>query len=667
MPRASSSQRSTASRRATALVFALLTTATAARPVPAASPRWTAVGPGGGPVFSLVAAPSDRRVLYGIGDGPSFFRSTDSGGSWQLRAAGLSLPRFAPEAPAVDPGNPSHLFAAALDPSTSDFNPGGVYESADGGATWTSASDGLGDSPRPYVYQLAFDPRDPGALYAATGQGIFVRRPGHAWSPFALDGAQVKALAFDPAARHTFLATVFFFESTERGIFKSTDGGATWMQKSTLIPTTQLAYDAADPRRVDGIDGGGLFRSVDGGETWVRRDIPATVFAFAFGDGPATVYLATGRGAYRSADGGDHWSAFGNRPQDTLFALLAVPGATETLLAAGDRGLWRSIDRAASWTPASLGVAVHSPVTLTVAADAAGTVYFSDLGIFRSADHGASWRSVNQGLTAVSNPPPLPTPLLAAAPLNPRVLYAATGSGMLRSLDGGDHWKAAARPVPLGRLLTDVVVDPTSARTVYATGLAVNGQDDACHTWKSADGGDDWTCLGVDSLALTVHPTHPQVVAAIYGTVLRSADGGLTWSSGGAPADGSGFLSLAFDPANPKVLYFGTTGGTYLSRDGGLSLVRLGKGLPAGSWVKSILVDPANAAVLYAGVVHPLLGGDLQGVGAFRSTDRGAHWQRLGDGLPPEFDGHLALDARNRLLYAATAARGLYRLDLDGR
>jgi photosystem II stability/assembly factor-like uncharacterized protein len=669
MHRSSRIHGSIPSRRGIASVFAGLSIAIAvASPALGAGARWTAVGPGGGRVFSLVTAPSDARVLYGVGDGPSIFRSTNGGGSWELRAAGLSLPRFAPAAPAVDPEDPNHLFAAALDPSTGDFSAGGVYESADGGATWTPASDGLGrSSPRPFVYQLAFDPRDPGALYAATGAGIFVLRPGHAWSPFALDGATVFALAFDPAAPHTFLATVSFPASAERGILKSTDGGATWAQKSAAMPTVQLAYDAGDPRRVAGTDGGGLFHSVDGGETWVTRAIPASAYAFVFGDGPTTLYLATNRGVYRSADAGDHWSAFVNRPQDTLFALLTVHGATETLLAAGNRGLWRSTDGAESWAPASFGVAVHSPVTLTAAMDTAGTVYFSDLGIFRSADHGASWRSVNQGLAASTgfNPPPLPTPRLAVAPSNPQMLYAGTETGVVRSLDGGDHWRAVRQPVPLGRLLTDVVVDPTSPRTVYVTGLAINGQDDSCHSWKSTDAADHWRCLGIDALALAVHPVQPEVVAAIYGTVLRSSDGGSTWSPGGRPADGSGLLSLAFDPVNPNVLYLGTTGGAYASRDRGLSLFRLGKGLPAGAWVESITVDPTNPAVLYAGVVHPLPGGDLQGVGAYRSTDRGAHWQRLGDRLPPEFDGHLTLDAGNRLLYAATSARGLYRLDLS--
>ncbi len=666
MPGMRKSERSKASGQALAVAgAALLMVAGAAHGARGAAPRWTAVGPGGGPVYGLVAAPSEASVLYGLGAGPSFFRSADGGGSWQLRSSGTPLPRFTVQTPAVDPADASHVVAASLDPSTADFPPVGVYESFDGGATWRPASDGLGTDAR-HVQQLVFDPRDPTALYAATNAGIYVRRLQQPWSLVGLGSSQVFSLAFNPAAHRTLLAAAG--PGPTGGIFKSVDGGATWVRKAAIFPPRQISYDPLDTRRVFATDGGGLFRSVDGGETWVRRSIPTSAFAFVLGEEAGTVYLATIGGVYRSADEGDHWSGFGNRPQDSLFAILRAPGTGEILLTAGDRGLWRSTDGAQSWTPASLGIAIHTPVALTVLSDAAGTVYFSDLGVFRSGDHGASWKSVNQGLAASSgvNPPPLPTPLLAASAASPAVLYAGSPAGIVHSVDGGGHWRAALEPTPLGTALNDVVADPTTPRTAYAISYPTLGHEDDCHALKTTDGGDHWQCLPVAALQLVVHPKHPQQLAAIDGSVLRSFDGGASWRAL-ASFDENQLRSLAFDPLNPSVLYVGTFDGVYVSRDGGVSLAKLGTGLPSAAHVESILVDPANSAVLYAGVVHPLAGGDLEGVGAFRSTDRGAHWLPLAVGLPPEFDGHLALDARNHLLYAATAAHGLYRLALGGR
>jgi len=79
MPGMWKSERSKASGQALAFASAaLLLMAGAAHGARGAAPRWTAVGPGGGPVYGLVAAPSEARVLYGLGAGPSFFRSSDA-------------------------------------------------------------------------------------------------------------------------------------------------------------------------------------------------------------------------------------------------------------------------------------------------------------------------------------------------------------------------------------------------------------------------------------------------------------------------------------------------------------------------------------------------------------------------------------------------------------
>jgi photosystem II stability/assembly factor-like uncharacterized protein len=135
----------------------------------------------------------------------------------------------------IDPRNPSTMYAAAVG--------GGVWKSVNGGSSWTPLTDLL--LPNIAVASLAMDPRNSQVLYAGTGEGFF-------------NGDAIRGM----------------------GVFKTTDGGATWTALSATTPAAgamgdfsyvnQIIVSPRDSRRLYAATRTGLFRSNDSGVSWTK-------------------------------------------------------------------------------------------------------------------------------------------------------------------------------------------------------------------------------------------------------------------------------------------------------------------------------------------------------------------------------------------------------------
>ncbi len=201
-----------------------------------------------------------------------------------------------------------------------------------------------------------------------------------------------------------------------------------------------------------------------------------------------------------------------------------------------------------------------------------------------------------------------------------------------------------------------VVLDPRHPSTVWVG----TGEDNAQRTvsygdgvYRSDNGGRTWRNLGLrDSQhigSIVIDPRHSNVVyVAAEGPlwnaggdrgVFKTSDGGKTWTKvlGGNPYTGA--ADLVMDPRNPDVLYAalyqrarrvytlidgGPGSGLYKTTDGGASWTRLNNGLPRVDLGRiGLAISPADPRVIYATVEAA----ERQG-GVFRSTDGGAHWQK---------------------------------------
>jgi photosystem II stability/assembly factor-like uncharacterized protein len=199
--------------------------------------------------------PANPSHLWGS-DGSKLLQSTDGGVTWTAPAS----PDFGCEVLdlAYAPSSPSVLYVAGSKPEgfrcTVPYP--GLFRSVDGGASWTEADAGL---PRHRVAALAVDPHDPQLVYAGDGGAPLALDVGDGvWK--STDGGASWTRAGDELAGHTMAALaaspvsgVLWAADDAGKVFRSSDGGTTWTDESDGLQTSsvhRLAPDPADPRRV---------------------------------------------------------------------------------------------------------------------------------------------------------------------------------------------------------------------------------------------------------------------------------------------------------------------------------------------------------------------------------------------------------------------------------
>jgi hypothetical protein len=288
----------------------------------------------------------------------------------------------------------------------------------------------------------------------------------------------------------------------------------------------------------------------------------------------------------------------------------------------------------------------------SVAADphVPGIVYAgNESGLFRSADNGATWTST--GLSGGGGY------VSAAAGAT---VYAIGAAGLLASQDQGAHWTLLLPGDPFGESLM-LAVDPVTPTTLYIAAYEHHsiGYDSGSLS-RSFDGGLTWTVVeGSENeriAAITVAAGSPNTLFAATapfaqgGGVLglsRSLDYGTTWVL--LTASVQNVSALVVDPTNSSIVYAATFfSGVLKSVDGGNTFTSANSGL-TNLQVASLCIDPLDPSRLYAAT----------GAGVSASADAGATWQPMNNGLPSAaMTGvfGLAIDATGTYLHAATPA-----------
>jgi hypothetical protein len=543
-------------------------------------PAWRPLGP--------FAIPHGRTAGFGPGSRP--------------RVAG----RVA--AVALDPSDPRHLLAGG----------GGVWESRDGGWSWTPRAD---DQPTVVVGAVAFAPGDPSVAYAGTGQG--------------------EALA-----------------ALGVGLLRSGDGGGTWepLVARELLGAGfhDLLVDPGDAGRLLAATTIGLWASPDGGRSWERR-LAGRSWSVSTGTGGEL--LAGGEfGLHRSEDGGATWRPVPLAAAPAGFDRVAVAcgagGQVACVFAAGDGvgHLWRREDDGGEFDP------VKPPADLdsrraghswSCAVDAGDpeVVWLGAAGLHRGArgpDGRWSWVDLAARPAGDSLPPGQHAVMFE--PGNPQALYVANDGGLFRSPDGGRSWRS------LGVGLAVAEVDRLADHAAWL--LAGAGELGTLRY----EGGEVWCPVGAGHPAVAAGA---ELVEAVAGGLAVSADGGSTWAAVALPGVRGAVTALA--ATGPDRLLAGTGEGELvrLARgDGGW--VVAGTARPRPGWVTGVAADPGRPGVAWAAWSGPGHGR------VWRSEDAGATWTDRGRGLPEVPVGAVAPDPdRPGTVFAATDA-GVWRSDDDG-
>jgi photosystem II stability/assembly factor-like uncharacterized protein len=659
--------------RRTILSVFLLSLCLAARPVAAGVNYWSPIGPDGGTVSFLTAAPSNSRILY-AGTPGGVFRSTDGGAHWMRASRGL--PPNDILALAVAPSNPSVLYIKT------GF---GVYASRNGGDTWSQVASKVGgDFFNP---SLAVDPRNSRWVWAGSLGGVFWSHDGGVhWNPATADFlGRIWDIAIDPVHPDTlYVASLRESSVGETGIAKSTDGGRTWKRRSSGLDDvrpeenifdvrTQLTVDPTAPNVVygcfavrtadpDAIPQIVTYRSTDGAATWQATQGGGSPLAV---DRHGVVYA----GNRRSADHGATWQPIAlppNAPKRYLAGEGTLWAGTEIF------GIYRSADGAATWQLSSKGLTATRVTSLAVHPDQPGVLYAgSEIGIRKTVDAGVSWQSVDAGLPAEVFSGKYFSPLLALDPQQPQTVYVASPyltNGFARSNDGGEHWTLLPGD-PYGP--SSLTVDPTTG-VLYLTNVLV--ANDFCGMARSDDNGLSRRCLlPLGSSPPVFDSTSPGTIwtmtldDSLNSVLKKSTNRGDSWTlipTHGLEDAGVRF-SLAIDPLHPRVLYMGTSrisGGIFQrlwrSSDGGIHWGPWGADLGPFWIITDLLIDPQDPTILYAAVTKTDPTQDRSGV--YWSRDGGRTLQPLRDGLPGEVRKLIQDPTNPRVIYALTLNDGIY-------
>lgn len=553
-------------------------------------------------IHAMVQSPSNPDLLF-AGSVTGVWESTDSGDNWKKIQSNTSPVNI--DSLAVDPRSPETVYAGTW---------WRAFKTTDGGKNWKTISNGMIDDSD--VFAVDIDMNNPDNVFASACSGIYYSTNlGEKWTK--VQGIPSTSRRTRDILQHPSIPGTVFAGTTE-GLWVTRDNGKTWALKtSRLLEVNSIAVAPEDPQTVYiATNNYGVMVSKDGGNTFVQNngnlstrltysivsDIERPNRMYA-----TTINTATGGGfIFVSDDGGNNWKpSVGKIDVLSLMPLSIIQDRKNTniLYLATHAGIFRSIDRGASWTqvttpkavvPARRAAARRQVKGKTAAAPAPapvsapgilkigalrekintlayledgknGMIAATNSGLFRTYDINAGWeklpvgKEINQKFITVST-----------SASDPNLIWAGTeNSGVIVSKDGGMTWKQIA-DVPKDIAINIILVNPKNPDYVYIGTKRT--------FFMSKDGGETWTRRGGnlpsgDFAGILVNPNNPNEVFVankldINGGIYQSNNAGDTWQRID-PRDQNiasrRFWSLVFDPKNPNRLLAGTHSGGILS------------------------------------------------------------------------------------------------------
>jgi photosystem II stability/assembly factor-like uncharacterized protein len=660
---------------------------------------------------------------------PTPAKTTDSGEKSPLE--GLTYRLVGP----FRGGRATGVAGVASEPNTYYFGAatGGLWKTIDGGTSWKPLWDDFAEA-SPAVGAVAVAPSDPKTVYAgageinirgnvATGNGLFKSTDaGKSWHFSGLRDSQVIGrIIVDPSDPNVVLVAALghpFGDNEERGVFRSTDGGANWKKVLYVDAKTgasDVAFDPGNPQ----ILYAGMWQAYR--KPWIMES-----------GGP-------GSGLYKSFDGGEHWRRLsgGGLPDGILGRINVAPTpdpkVVYAMIEAKKGGLFRSDDGGETWALISDKNSIKQRAWYfnTVFADPkdAKTVYVLNTSLYRSTDGGKSFKTLKTQHGDNHE--------LWIDPTNPKRMIEGNDGGANVSVDGGETWTsemnqptaqfyhiAADNAFPF-RLYGDqqdnssmsistagrsggvgiedwhpvgggesgfIIPDPTDANIVFGGGYDAEltrydrrtGQSIQITPWPRNTMG--W---GAENLQYRFQWTAPIMISkfaphALYfaaQVLFRSLDQGHSWtvispdltlndkskqqpSGGPLTKDNTSvetydtIFAVAESPQTKDLIWVGSDDGlVHVTEDGGVNWRNVTpREMPEFATVQAIEPDPDNPGTAYVAADRHRLD-DFKPY-AFRTQDYGKSWTPITAGLAADAYLHVIRrdPARSGLLYAGTEA-----------
>ncbi len=610
-------------------------------------------------IGAIAVAPSDPNIIYvasgeglqrpdlSVGDG--IYKSTDAGKTWihlGLRD-GQQIPALA-----IDPHNPDRVFAAVLGHPYGPNAQRGIFRSTDGGKTWKKVlyiNENTGGD------DVAIDPANPNVVYAT----LWEARQG-------------------PSEDHNA------YGGDDGGIFKSTDGGATWNKLTKGLPKGLVhAYVAIAPSRPSRLfatvavnlegdyqtdKGLGIYRSDDAGETWRRITTdPRPAFRIGGGDlpvpkvdpkDPDVVYSASIE-TWKSVDGGKTWTAIRGAPGGDDYQNLWInPNNPNIILLVADQGAIVTVNGGKTWSSwynqptAQLYHVIATntfPYRVCGGQQESGSVCISSRG-----NDGAitfrDWHPV--GVIEYG--------YVAPDPIHPNIIYGAGRNQVSRfHWDTGQVQNVTPIPVMNGKYRTDrtepIIFSPLDSHLIYYAANVLFNTTDGGHSWQTISPDLTRKQPGIPASLGTLADKDPyarKARGAIYaiapsfqnvntvwvgtddGLIWLTRDGGKNWNNVTPPdvTPWSKVTQLVASHFDDETAYASVSRlrvddlhpYIYRTHDGGKTWKLITTGLPDNAPVNTVREDPVRKGLLFAGTETAV----------WVSFDDGGHWQSLQQNLP---------------------------------
>jgi photosystem II stability/assembly factor-like uncharacterized protein len=630
---------------------------------------WRSIGPAimGGRTVDIEVDENQPWIIYAAVGPSGVWRSSNNGITWE--------PVFTKESTvsvgdiALVPSDPKVIWVGSGEATcrNSVTIGDGVYKSTDGGTTWQN----MGLRETRHISRIIVDSRNPDT--------VFVAAMGHLWGP-----------------------------NEERGVFKTTDGGATWRRVLYLNADTGAADLALDPsdsrilyaamyehrrlpyRYIDGGKGSGLYKSTDGGETWrkVTKDLPQGIVGRiginVSRSNPQVVYALVEHaqpGLWRSEDRGENWTRttdartyrrVNSRP--FYYSQVRVDPVDDKVVYVISTNGYVSFDKGKTYRMFTAGTHVDHHALWIDPRNSLHLIIGNDGGIDISYDQGKNWQAV-QSIPAAevyNIGYDLRNPYFVYCGLQDNHVWGGPSatlesSGIQNSdwflLGGGDGFYV--QPDPSDPL---TVYGNSQAGMIFRFNRRIARAKSVRPRTVSLTPGDrfNWNS------PIHISPHDPKTLYTAGNRLFVSRDGGQSWAAispdlttndpkklrdafGPISRESSGaenhctITTFCESPRQAGLIWCGTDDGhLQLTRDGGktwTNVVRRIPGLPKNTWCSRVEASHFAASAAYASFDGHRTDDDATYL--YKTTDFGQTWTSIRGNLPFGWVHVIRQDDRN--------------------
>ncbi|MCD6330120.1 MAG: T9SS type A sorting domain-containing protein [Candidatus Cloacimonetes bacterium] len=597
---------------------------------------WELVGPTniGGRITDLAVDPNDLSTFYVGAASGGVYKTINGGASWENIFT--DVPVISIGAVALDQNNTNTLYVGTGEANASSYSflGNGVYKSTNGGMSW----DNIGLEQSGYIGRIVVD--------YMNSQRVFVAACGNLFSP-----------------------------NSERGVYRSDDGGQTWQRKLFINDSTAAVDIVQDPtnpnilyaamwERMRGLTyrrsfgpSSGIWKTENGGDTWTEltnglptgNDVGRIGLAIAKSN-PDRLYAFYDRAnqvdVFKTSDGGASWTATNdgalqgiNSTFGWYFGQIRVDPTNPDIVYVMGVYLYRTTNGGNSWSEIAYSVHVDHHA-MYIDDDVLFILEGNDGGLYKSTTNGSSWTKIN-------NLPMTQFYAIEIDQTNPYRIYGGTqDNNTIRTMTGAlDDWDAI-----LGGDGFYCLVDYTNPNRIFAEYQWGN-------LYRSTNGGSYFSYIANSmsgdrtnwSSPYVMHPTNPDIL--YFGTyrVWKTTSGGSGWSAVSGDLtqgdDISGYhtiSTMAISKLDPSIILTGSDDGrVHISVNSGSSWTNISAGLPD-RWITRVACDPHNANTIYATVSG--FRWDEEAPHVFRSNNLGLDWVDISGNLPEMPVNCIAID-----------------------